>query len=254
MSDSAGLKRSQALSKFVQEYHVNKWKQIGRTMPEAKPTPIPVNFLPSDFVDISAISYQKLASILRLVGIQPLSGESIGSPMQRLHISSQIAQLNRFLLPGMPQLSSMEDIALLDGAQQQRLKTAKQRADGTEPPPPSRPRPSGAVPGGQLDAAVLRGRAARASADKLLKSVQKRRARDILGAELEAGRVSTLIDEGEEGAGRALTTPAKERRSTEVRKSTARKDTTRAKRKESKTSKTKAVEVAAKAAEAEEVK
>jgi hypothetical protein len=249
MSDSAGLKRSQALSKFVQDYHVNKWKQIGRVMPEAKPTPIPVNFLPSDFVDISVIDYQKLASILRLVGIQPLSGEPLGSPMQRLHISSQIAQLNRFQLPGMPQLSSMEDIALLDGTQQQRLKTAKQRAEGIEPP--SRPRPSGAVPGGRLDTQIMESRASatRAKADKLLRSIQRKEARDILGADVEAGRVSTLIDEGQEGAGRAKATPAKGSGTSQRTVVLSGRKTRLDRAAEAKASKQKAVETAAKAAE-----
>jgi hypothetical protein len=98
---------------------------LRRQFADPKPTPVPLNFQPAELVDTGVLDYQKMAQLLRTVGIVPLGGETIGSPMQRLHISSEIGQLNRFMIPGIPNLSNLEDIAQLSAPQRGKLFRAK---------------------------------------------------------------------------------------------------------------------------------
>jgi hypothetical protein len=197
MSDSAGLKNSQRLSQFVQDYHVNKWKQIGRTMPEAKPTPVPVNFQPAEFVDTSVLDFQKLAQLLRSVGIQPLIGEPLGSPMQRLHISSSIGQLNARQVPGIPNVSSLEDIALLTTPQRAKLFRAV-----TGQLPPRRTLNPGSQTIEEEKEGAARDSAVREGAGALLKEVQRRAAADrIMGVTgARGGESADLLNPGRPGS------------------------------------------------------
>jgi hypothetical protein len=220
MSDSAGLKRSQALSQFVQDYHVNRWKEIGRVMPQAKPTPVKQNFNPSEFVDVSVLDYQKLGNLLALVGIRPLSGEPIGSPMQRLHISSRIAELNRLQLKDIPNISNLEDIALLDGAQQERLR----RVSAGEPPNRQSMRD---VQVRQKAMRILERTQAAARALEKDKKKRERRQREMLGEDISAGEGATLLTKGKEGTASVRRTSLK---GSKPKDDTPRKETTRAKR------------------------
>jgi hypothetical protein len=76
-------------------------------MPRAKPTRAPENFLGTTFVDTRAVDSKRLSELLRSVGIRPLIGHTMGSPIQRLHISSEISNLKD------PRIRSLQDVALL---------------------------------------------------------------------------------------------------------------------------------------------
>jgi hypothetical protein len=107
---------SQNLSRFVQDYHTNKWEQIRRVIPPAAPTPAPENYIPTNFVDTRPLDARRLSNLLRSAGIYPLIGVAMGSPMQRLHISSAISNLND------PRVTSLEDLALLSSEERHKLR------------------------------------------------------------------------------------------------------------------------------------
>jgi hypothetical protein len=124
MSDIVGIKRSQDLSKYVKEYALYKHTQQRRVMPRAKPTRVPENVAHSEFVDTRVLEYGKVAALLRTVGIFPLIGETIASPIQRVHISSEIGRLNSLHVRGIPHVSSIEDLATLSSSEARRLRHA----------------------------------------------------------------------------------------------------------------------------------
>jgi hypothetical protein len=122
MSKTGTLDDSRRLSKFVQDSADYKWAQIHRKMTAAAPTPLPKKILHTSFFDTSSTDAQGIAEILATVGIAPLIGQPIGSPMQRLHITSEIGRLNALNVEGVPQLESLEDVALLSKSSARRLK------------------------------------------------------------------------------------------------------------------------------------
>jgi hypothetical protein len=122
MSKTGTLDDSRRLSKFVQDSADYKWAQIHRKMTAAPPTPLPKKIEHTSFFDTRSTDAQGIAELLATVGIAPLIGESIGSPMQRVHISSEIGRLNSLNVEGVPPLQSLEDIALLSKSSARRLK------------------------------------------------------------------------------------------------------------------------------------
>jgi hypothetical protein len=122
MSKTGTLDDSRRLSKFVQDTADYKWAQIHRKMTAAPPTPLPKKILHTSFLDTSSTDAQGIAELLATVGIAPLIGQPIGSPMQRLHISSEIGRLNSLNVEGIPPLQSLEDVALLSKSSARRLR------------------------------------------------------------------------------------------------------------------------------------
>jgi hypothetical protein len=120
---------SQKLSQFVQDERREFWKQVGRKMPEAQPTRVAENYLPTNFVDTRAVDSKRLSDLLRSVGIRPLIGYPLGSPIQRLHISSEITELKE------PRIRSLQDIALL--SLKERTKILERRKARYVAPPPA---------------------------------------------------------------------------------------------------------------------
>ena len=132
----ADLTRSRKLSKFVKDFHTQKWKQLQRTIPPPRPTPVIKTFNPSEYVDTRVVDFSKMTALLAEVGINTLPGVPFGSPIQRLHIASSIGELNKLEIDKLPNISNLQDLALLSAAQRTRIRrAARSRRD----PDPGRP-------------------------------------------------------------------------------------------------------------------